>query len=136
MYFIDTNIFLRFFTGDLPRMQKDCISFFEKVDQGKLPVASSQVVMAEIVWTLGTSYKFSKAQVLDAATSALRFSRVLTEDYNSKLALSLFGKHSVKYIDCLVASIPQIYQKKWTVVSYDRDFDKLGVQRVEPGNIV
>lgn len=48
----------------------------------------------------------------------------------------MFEQKPVKFIDALLASIKEIKEKKWKVVSYDRDFDKLGVVRIEPKEII
>jgi predicted nucleic-acid-binding protein len=42
-------------------------------------------------------------------------------------------RHKAKWIDCLIASAPDIQSGETAVVSYDRDFDRLGVVRLEPG---
>ncbi len=57
------------------------------------------------------------------------------EDYDFKVALKIYAEKNVKFIDALIASIPQIQAKEWTVISYDRDFDKIGINRKEPMGI-
>jgi len=45
----------------------------------------------------------------------------------------MLAKYKVKYGDCLIATqIP----KGVTLVSYDKDFDKLGVGRKEPAELL
>jgi hypothetical protein len=52
------------------------------------------------------------------------------------LATELFQTHNVKFIDCLLASSKRVQENKAAVFSYDRDFDKLGVPRVESKDIL
>jgi len=60
----------------------------------------------------------------------------IVDRFQPRISLNLFSKRNVKYIDTLIASIKEILAKKWTVVSYDKDFDKLGVLRKEPGEVI
>lgn len=50
-----------------------------------------------------------------------------------RCALELHRKSGAKFIDCMISSIQGIRNGVISVVSYDRDFDKLGVKRFEPG---
>ena len=56
--------------------------------------------------------------------------------FDISVAISLYAAQSVKFADALIASHPLLRQGKLIVVSYDADFDKLGVKRVEPEAIV
>ncbi len=136
IYFVDTNIFMRFFIGDSPKKQSECLDFIDKIDKAQVVAFTSQLVLAEVAWTLKTFYKLPKLQIVDAIKSILRLEMKLVDGYKPITTIMLYEKNRAKYIDCAIASIPQIYEKKWTVVSYDRDFDKLGILRIEPGNIV
>ena len=52
------------------------------------------------------------------------------------MAIELFEMYSVKFIDCLLASSKLVQKGDAVILSYDRDFDKLGVRRVEPKDIL
>ena len=49
--------------------------------------------------------------------------------------MDLYAGHSVKFIDALITSIPQIAGGDMIAVSYDKDFDKLNVKRKEPKEV-
>ncbi len=51
------------------------------------------------------------------------------------VALEYFEAHNVKFIDALIASGPSFVKGEFILVSYDHDFDKLGIQRIEPDKI-
>lgn len=55
------------------------------------------------------------------------------DHYDYLSAVSLFEKTNVKFFDALISSISEIMEQRWIVISYDKDFDKLGVKRKEPG---
>lgn len=55
--------------------------------------------------------------------------------YGAAGAVERFSEKTVKFVDAMIGSIREVADGEWIVVSYDRDFDKLGVKRVEPGAI-
>jgi predicted nucleic acid-binding protein len=64
--FVDTNVFLRYLTDDVPEQADAAEALFTRAEQGDLRLVTSALVVAEVVWTLGSFYKRSKAQVRDA----------------------------------------------------------------------
>ena len=136
-YFLDSNIFLRIFTQDNKEMFTDCLVLLEKINLGQIRAYTSNFVLAEIVWTLSSGYKFSKTKIHEAVTSIINVSSLkIDDDCDSSHALEFYVSKSVKYIDALIASNPEIQAKKMTIVSYDKDFDKLGVKRLEPQDLL
>ena len=135
-YFIDTNIFLRFLIKDAPSPNQACIDFFKAVKSNRLQAACSDLVLAEIAWTLNSYYKFPKQQIADSLNSIRHLRGVLWSNrFDTSLALQLYQENNVKFIDSLLSSIPQIQSGRWTIVSYDHDFDKLRLNRLEPQQI-
>lgn len=137
-YFLDTNIFLRYFTEEKNKtVYKECESLIKLIKSGKLKAYTSNLVIAEIVWTLQSSYRASKDQIVKTTLLIESLNNLKIEDFfQPSLANQLFKKYSIKYIDSLIASNPNIQSKKMVVVSYDKDFDKLGVERVEPSDLI
>lgn len=136
-YYLDSNIFLRLFVGDSPWMLKECSVLFENIKKGKISAVTSNVVISEIVWTLGSFYKFPKTRVITAIKSIMGIPKLeIVDDYVVLVALEIYESNSVKFIDSLIASIYEVYSKEWIVISYDKDFDKLGIIRKEPSQII
>lgn len=131
-YFIDTNVFIRFFVTDNRNMSEDCIAFIEGVRDGHISAGTSSLVLAEIQWVLGGFYAFGKTDVVAALGSVAPFVSPAFYAPQPLMAVALYEAHAVKFIDTLIASHPDIARGAVTVVSYDKDFDKLGVTRVEP----
>lgn len=137
-YFIDTNIFLRYFTDEeYSKVFNDCSKLIKSIKLGKIHAATSHLILAEIAWTLPTSYGSSKNQVSKVlkAVETLNGLKIIN-NFNTSVANRLYTDYSIKYIDALIASNPQIQTKSMAVVSYDKDFDKLGVIRKEPSQII
>lgn len=134
-YFIDSNIFLRFFVPD--DHHKECRSFLRDLKAGSFKGLTSTLVLVEIQYVLGSFYKFPKTKVITALESIMTVRNLTIEDQiNPLLALQLYKKYSVKFVDCLIASHPQIQAGDLTIVSYDKDFDKLETHRLEPKEIL
>ncbi|MFZ5932537.1 MAG: PIN domain-containing protein [Patescibacteria group bacterium] len=136
-YFIDSNIFLRVIVEEDKKSFLECKNLFQAIEDRKLRWFSSNIVLAEVVWVLASFYKLKKEKIL-AGLAGIRNLRGfnLVDKFQFDLALRLYSKSQVKFVDCLIASVPQISAKAWTVVSYDKDFDKLGVSRVEPDEVL
>ena len=136
-FFVDTNIFLRTLIKEDEETHKDCYKFFEAVRLNKIKAVTSHLVLAEIAWTLSSYYGFSKKKVSQALKGIINLRGLAFSDsYQAITALAMFERKPVKFIDALLASIEEISEKKWKIVSYDKDFDRLGVARAEPKEII
>ncbi len=135
-YFIDTNVFLRVLIKEDKKTFLECKKLFERIKKGEIQAYTSSLVLAEIHWVLNSFYKLQKKEILKALASILNLRHLkITEKVDPALALRLYSNFKVKFIDCLIASNPEIFSKKTTIISYDKDFDKLGVKRKTPSQI-
>jgi predicted nucleic acid-binding protein len=50
--FIDTDVIIRFLTGDDPRKQAAAAALFQRIEQGALTVAAPVMVIADAVFVL------------------------------------------------------------------------------------
>lgn len=135
-YFIDTNIFLRTLIEEDKDSFKACFNFLQKLKTNQIKGVTSNIVLSEIVWTLLSYYKFSKSEVIKALSGVLNLRGLgIVDKFQPDLAISLYETKGVKFVDALIASNPDIFEKKWIVISYDQDFDKMDIKRMEPGKI-
>ena len=135
-YFLDTNIFFRIIVKDDRRKAAACENLIKTISEGKIKAISSSLVLAELVWTSLRVYKISKPEIIKIIQGILAIKNLKIDDRpNPLLAVEYFEKHKVKFIDCLIASHPQIKERNIKVISYDKDFDKLGIIRLEPESI-
>ena len=132
-YFVDTNVFLRFLVVENKKTHKECEDFFNWVKSEEVEVYISKMVLAEIVWTLKSFYDQPKRKVVKALKAILGIKTLkFLEDFSPLEAVDIFNKNSVKFIDSLIASSLLKQKQDWKIISYDKDFDKIGVKRVEP----
>ncbi len=135
-YFIDTNIFIRVLELEDKKVFDECHKFLNLVKNSKIKAFTSSTVLSEIVWVLGSSYNESKNNIDRGLSSILKLNNLKVFDkYDFSKTLDLYSNFSVKFIDALIASNPEIQSKKMIVVSFDKDFDKLGVKRLEPKDV-
>jgi predicted nucleic acid-binding protein len=70
MRFIDSNIFLRHLTQDVPAMAAECTALLRAIEQGKVQAWTNDLVVAEVVFVLesaaGAGYSYARA-VIQAA---------------------------------------------------------------------
>ena len=135
-YFIDTNIFLRVAIIEDKKTFEECEKVLSAVKSGLIDAVTSSVVLAEMVWVLGKSYNEPKKKIVKLLKYTMNINGLgVVDDFDMTKALELYEAYNVKFIDAMLASIPEILSKKWTVISYDEDFKKLPVKWLTPGNL-
>jgi len=133
VHILDTNIFLRTLIREDEKTFSDCLIFLELVKSNKINAVLPGVVLSEIAWVLKSFYKFPKSKVHQALKSILKLSGLkIVDNYDYEKTLKFFENKNVKYIDCLIASLAK--DKNYTIVSYDKDFDKLKIKRLDPSD--
>lgn len=136
-YFIDTNIFLRALVREEQKTFTECVSVLNVIRQKRLLACTSNLVLAEVVWTFERYYLFSKEEAIRALLSILHTKNLAIWDAFDPLSASQFYRDKgVKFVDALIASHALFQRANTFVVSYDHDFDKLGIPRKEPGEII
>lgn len=131
--FIDTNIFLRYLTKDDPSTYDKCREIFKKGIDGKIALATSGMVIAELIWTLLSYYRVPKAEAIEKVSIIVTTESLhIPEKDIIAEALVLFSRKNVDYIDAYNAVFMK-YHGVDEIYSYDRDFDAIeGIKRVEP----
>jgi len=103
-YFVDTNLFLRFLTNDIPEQSRVLERLMRRSENGEINLISNSMVIAEIVWTLESFYKFSKAKI-DEIVSPIVASGSIEFDERDVLlqALEDFHTLNIDFIDAYIA---------------------------------
>ena len=135
--FIDTNIFLRVYARDDEAKANDCEQIIRAIQQGKLQAVTSEIVIAEFVWTSLSFYKIRKPVVIQMIKAILSLPNFYIQGVADMLvATELYETYSIKFIDAIIASCEIIEVGKLPILSYDKDFDKIGRQRYEPAELL
>lgn len=129
-YFIDSNIFLRTIVKENDTVFKDCRLFLQSIKDNKIKAVTCGLVLAEVLWVLSSYYHIKKSGLVEALNSILNLRGLkIIDKIDFVEAKKIYEKYNVKFIDAVIASLTL------EVVSYDKDFDKIGITRKEPGNI-
>lgn len=135
--FIDTNIFLRYYEFSNEKMHAEVKPLILAVSSGAVNAYTGTMILSEMYYVLTSHYKLDRISVLKILEKTLTFKGlILLDNYRVGLSISLGKQYNIKFIDCLIASIKPIYDKKMIIVSYDKDFDKIGVIRKTPDQII
>jgi predicted nucleic-acid-binding protein len=70
-FFVDTNIFLRFLTDDVPEQAQAVERALRQAEAGKIALYTSVLTMAEIVWTLESYYGHPRDAIRDKVIAIL-----------------------------------------------------------------
>lgn len=131
--FVDTNVFLRYLTKDDPSKYAKCKDIFRMAMEGKIALATSGMVIAELIWTLLSYYKVPKADVVGMVSIIVNTENLYIPDKDIIAdALVLYGRKNIDYIDAYNA-VYMKYHSFDEIYTYDTDFDAIeNIKRVEP----
>lgn len=131
--YIDTNIFLRYLTADVPKKAKKCRSLINALGEGVLEAETSDLVIAELVWVLESYYKLKPHDVSEKVSFLLSLRGL--KIHNKRMLLEVLTEYADKKVD-FIDAYNYVYMKHNSIkeiYSYDaKDCRKLGVFRKEP----
>ena len=131
--FVDTNIFLRYLTGDDHPKYERCRGLFKRAVEGEVGLSTSVMVIAELIWTLLSYYKVPKAEVVDKVSVIIGSENIFIPDKNLLAdALVLYAQKNIDFIDAYNAVFMK-YHGFREIYSYDEDFEMIeDIKRKEP----
>lgn len=135
-YCIDTNVFIRLFVEENKRMTRECAAFFDWVEQTQADAFTPSCVHAEIVWVLSSVYRLPRTKIAGLIETIMAAGISIEDTTDMAVAISWYRETRVKFIDCLIAAQRPVLAGQAVVVSYDKEFDKLGIRRVEPAQVI
>jgi predicted nucleic-acid-binding protein len=133
MRFLDTNIFIRFLTDDVPEKADACEEIFKKAVEKQETLFTTDLVIAEIVWVLESFYELPKNEIQDKVEKILNTPNLICPHKDLILsALILYSEKNIDYTDAYNAlilkenGIEELY-------SYDKHYDRIDwLTRLEP----
>jgi predicted nucleic acid-binding protein len=133
--FIDTDVIIRFLTGDDPEKQAAATALFEQVEQGLLTIQAPDTVIADAVYVLSSPrlYHIVRSDIQEMLAALVRLPQFHIQNRLSVLqALDLYASTKLDFGGALIiASMQQ--QGSQVLYSYDTDFDRIkGITRREP----
>lgn len=130
-FWVDANLILRFLTRELADLAARAFAFFQRAETGEIKLHISPLVVAEVVWVLGSFYKYSRVQITEELLPFLRSAGLVVQDQALIIkALELMASANVDFVDAYLAAVA--HRAGETVASFDRDFRRLEVSWHEP----
>jgi len=131
--FVDTNLFLRYLTKDDPVKYDRCREVFKKAVEGKVFLFTSEMVIAELIWTLLSYYRVPKAEVIEKVSIIISTPSLhLVDKAIIADSLVLYSQKNIDFIDAYNALFMKFHGLE-KIYSYDEDFDAIeGIEREEP----
>lgn len=120
---VDTNILLRFFTGEPPALAERARELVEQADIGKLQLEIPSLIVAETIYTLDSFYEMPKGEVCEKLLVFLRSRGIALQEPEIILdALERYRDLTVHFADAYLAATASA--RKLGVYSFDQDFAK------------
>lgn len=131
-YLVDTNVLLRFLSGEPPKQAEAAKRLFEAAAAGNASLEVSPVIVAEAMYTLVSFYKVDRVDAAVKLAALLRRRGVKVREAELVFgALERLQKFNVGFADAFLAAGGA--DEGVPVASFDRDLDKFkDVTRFEP----
>ncbi len=132
--FVDTNVFVRYLTGDDEKKAAAFESLLVQASSGKIRLVTSEIVIAELVWVLESFYKLKPSVIAELIRAILNTEglRIKGSDLIEK-TLDIYESQNIDFIDAHIIVYMQSNHIE-TLYSFDkRHLSKVGgIRRVEP----
>jgi len=133
MRFIDTNLFIRYFTRDDEEKAQKALALLRRVERDKERITTSPLVIFETIFTLESFYRVPKKEIKELILPILKLKGLkLSNKEIYEESLDVHVRKNISFTDAfnsvyiLKKGIKEIY-------SYDEDFDEIeGIKRVTP----
>ena len=135
MRFLDTNILVRYLTGDDPQKAQASFELLVRVERGEEPVVTTDLVIAETVFVLQSkSYSLSRDRIRELVEPVIEMRGLrLPQKSLYYRVFDLYCQKRISFTDAYNAAY-MASQGLTEIYSYDKDFDRIeSVVRVEPG---
>jgi predicted nucleic acid-binding protein len=104
LVFVDTNVFLRFLTNDVPEQAAAVEALFQRAAAGGVRLTTNAVVLAELVWVLESYYRLGRSEVQERAMAVACMDGLVIPEVDVVIdALLAYGEANVDFIDAYSA---------------------------------
>jgi predicted nucleic-acid-binding protein len=125
--FVDTNLFLRYLTNDVPAQADAVEALLRQAAGGEMVLVTNSLVLAEIVWVLASYYQRSRVDIRDKVLAVLNTPGLEVVDGDLVLqAITWYVEKNVDFIDA--------YNAAWSLVqdiNVAYTFDQVHFSRIE-----
>jgi len=132
MALLDANVLIRFLTSDKTQKFRGVYTLFESLEQGDLRVELKLIVLFQVVFVLKSFYSVPREDIATGMIGILEYRGIIVKEKRIvRRTMELWHDGKLDIVDCyLIACLEG--DKQNILYSYDRDFDKFGINRKEP----
>lgn len=135
MQFVDTNLFIRYFTQDDLAKQAACAELFDRAERGEVELVTSEAVIGEIVYVLSSPklYHHSRDAIRDMIHIMISWGGLHIPDRRKYVrAANIYAEQNVDFTDALIVATMEL-EEITELVSYDKHFNRFkSITRLEP----
>jgi predicted nucleic-acid-binding protein len=125
--FVDTNLFIRYLTNDDPVKAERVELLLKEAAAGKVRLVTAEMVIAEVVWVLESSYGLKSAEVAPLIRAILATSGL--DVLNAPLVARGLEYYETKNIDFIDGYIAAVMEKQGITELYS--FDRKHISRIQ-----
>lgn len=135
--FLDSTIFLEALVAGSSKRSQDSKRLLRHIrDTEWYDAWTSSLVIAQTELICEQVYHLSRKDIEDIVRGILGMRNLrIVQKIDIQVALEIYEKHTVAFVNALVASNARLVDPHVVVVSYDKDFDAVGLTRREPKQI-
>jgi predicted nucleic-acid-binding protein len=127
---IDTNLLVRFLTGDDPSKANDVKRLLLRAERGEIRLLIPSVVIAELVWVLQSFYKLERSEIVPLLNAILRTRGVEVSDKIVVTdAIAIYRDRAVDFIDAWIVAFSKAAEVR-AIYTFDRKHFK-GIDGIE-----
>ena len=118
--FVDANVFIRFLTNDDPEKADKVATLLSRAARGEIRLITTEVVIAEVVWVLESSYEMKNHEIAPMIKAILDTPGI--EVINGRIvgrALEFYLANRIDFIDGYIAAVME-KRKITDIFSFDK----------------
>jgi predicted nucleic acid-binding protein len=126
-WFVDANVFLRFFTRDNDKQHEQAASLFRQAEKGEVRLITGPPVLFEVAWTLRSAYGKSRLEILDLLEGilSLGWMRLMDREIIEE-ASQLVREKGSEFADAYILASSRFNGADGVATFNRRDFEKMG----------
>jgi predicted nucleic-acid-binding protein len=120
---LDTNIIIRFLTGEPHKQFEEAKRIMLQVQNLELQVEILDTVMMEVYFVMTKFYKLPNDEVINDLKVILSLEGVVNRDKAILIeTLNMVQRHNIDFVDALICSKSRL--QGYEVISFDKDLTK------------
>lgn len=132
MNLIDTNVIIHFLTADKSPKFTGVYNLFLRLENGREKAEIKPLIFFQTIFVLKSFYKLERKKIFYLLDSIINLQGIYMEKKRIyQRTLEIYNENNLEIIDSyLIACIEE--KPESSLYSYDKDFDKFEIQRIEP----